>query len=82
MEKGCNMTYNGHKNYNYWNVALWLANDEGLYNMARDYVRRCKSKDEAARAIVADLNDCGLIKTPDGAPYSISAVRAALVGLE
>ena len=75
-------TYNGHKNYNYWNVSLWIGNDEGLYNMARDYVRQCRNKDEAARAFVDCMKECGHDKTPDGAPYTISAVRAALVGLE
>ncbi len=30
-------TYNGWTNYETWNVALWLGNDEGLYNMARMY---------------------------------------------
>ena len=75
-------TYNGHKNYAYWNVALWLANDEGLYNMARDHLRRARTKDDAARNIVQDLMDCGITKTPDGARYSISAVRAGIVGFE
>lgn len=75
-------TYNGHKNYAYWNVSLWISNDEGLYNMARDYIRRCKTKDAAARALVESLKECGIEKTPDGARYSYSAVRAALVGLE
>jgi len=28
--------YNGWTNYETWNVALWAANDEGLYNMARE----------------------------------------------
>ena len=32
-----NNTYNGWKNYETWNVALWLQNDEGLYNMARNW---------------------------------------------
>ena len=30
-------TYNGWTNYQTWNVALWLGNDEGLYDMARMY---------------------------------------------
>lgn len=73
--------YNGHKSYAYWNVALWLGNDEGLYNMARDHIRRAKNRDEAARRIVDDLRECGITKTPDGANYSVSAVRAGIAGL-
>ena len=43
------MTYNGHKNWNYWNVALWIGNDEGLYNLAKDCIKLAKSRREAAR---------------------------------
>ena len=28
--------YNGHKNWNHWNVSLWINNDEGLYRMANE----------------------------------------------
>lgn len=65
-----------------WNVSLWISNDEGLYNMARDYVRQCKTRDAAARAIVESLTECGITHTPDGAKYTVTSVRAALVGLE
>ena len=30
-------SYNGWTNYETWNVALWIQNDEGLYQWARDY---------------------------------------------
>ena len=29
--------YNGWANYETWNVALWLQNDEAMYNIARKY---------------------------------------------
>lgn len=36
--------YNGWKNYQTWNVALWIQNDYGLYTAARDFVSRQKDK--------------------------------------
>ena len=75
-------TYNGYKNWTHWNVSLWIKNDEGLYMLASDMVRHHKTRDEAARAIVKELLQMGIAKTPDGARYSIAAVRAAISGLE
>lgn len=73
-------TYNGHKNWNHWNVSLWINNDEGIYNLARS-ARRGNRSDAAAREFIATLADVGITRTPDGAPYSVSAVRAAMVDM-
>ena len=69
-------SYNGHKNWNHWNVSLWINNDEEFYREACHLIK-CYGKDKAARKLVAEL--CK--ETPDGAPYTFSSVRAALVGM-
>ena len=72
--------YNGHKNWNHWNVSLWINNDEGLYLMARSLAKRY-DRATAAKSMLAQLQDSGNDKTPDGAPYSVSSIRAAMVGI-
>jgi hypothetical protein len=67
------MSYNGHKCWAYWNVALWLSNDELMYKFVCINLR-FRTKDQVAQIIAANFD-----KTPDGARYSKSAVRAALV---
>lgn len=69
--------YNGHKNWNHWNVSLWLNNDEGLYRHARALARR-HGIGEGAALLAVDLHGQ---KTPDGAPYSFSSIRAAMRGI-
>jgi hypothetical protein len=70
-------TYNGHRNWTYWNVALWIANDEKMYRQALACVREYGNSREAARWMVDHLPD----RTPDGARYSVANVSAALRGL-
>lgn len=73
------MTYNGHKNWNHWNVSLWLNNDESLYSILRNCKARYpRARESAARHVLGRLKDEGITKTPDGAPYSLSSIKAAM----
>ena len=74
-------TYNGHKNWDYWNVSLWINNDEGLYNEACQMVRIYKSKARAAKHFCEHLQARGITKTPDDAKYTIEKVKAAMTGM-
>lgn len=83
--------FNGHKNWNHWNVSLWINNDEWLYSMAKSMIaqyRHYKSftgstspRERAAMAMLERLEWQGITKTPDGAPYSVSSIRAAMAGM-
>jgi hypothetical protein len=67
--KGKRMTYNGHKNYQTWNVLLWINNDEGLYNLAR----QCSSYDEFVDCM-KDLGSAIGYETPDNVAWNDSAI--------
>lgn len=69
--------YNGHKSWNYWNVSLWLNNDYGLYQYMVHLVREY-GKGKAAELMAEELAGT---KTPDGATYNKTAIRAAMAGL-
>ena len=75
------MGYNGHKNWNHWNVSLWINNDEGLYQLAKDCMRRTKNRKDAAQVFMGFVGCVLAKKTPDGAPYSVSSVYHAMEGL-
>jgi hypothetical protein len=54
--------YNGWKNYETWNVALWLQNDESMHDLCfycKDY-----------RELVLKLHKKGIAQTPDDVYYA------------
>ena len=60
--------YNGWTNYETWNVSLWIGNDEGLYNFAKDYT----DYEELAKAL---YNEFGLKETPDGVKFDSAKIN-------
>lgn len=75
-------TYNGHKNWNHWNVSLWINNDESLYLHALELIRGDRlDRPAAAKRMLENLRSMGITHTPDGAPYSVTTIRAAMVGM-
>lgn len=75
-------TYNGHRNWNHWNVSLWLNNDEHLWREMIHFISYAKRKADAARMMLDSLRSTGITHTPDGAPYSASAIYHAMAGWE
>jgi hypothetical protein len=68
-------THNGHKNWNHWNVSLWLMNDERLYRRVEQALNDMGTLDEAASGLAWQLKGQ---YTPDGAPYTFTSIRAAI----
>jgi hypothetical protein len=73
--------FNGHKNWNHWNVSLWINNDETLYYQARQAIKAQPTRKDAAELMLWELKQSGISHTPDGAPYSISSIKSAMVGM-
>lgn len=61
-------TYNGWANYETWNIALWIQNDETLYMVARQFVRKYKHDHPYEKFV----DHYSLGKTPDGVCYTDS----------
>ena len=58
--------YNGWKNYETWNVALWIQNDPGLYGMAID----CGSFESFRDMAEA----CDMHTTPDHVAWDLPCI--------
>ena len=61
-----------------WNVYLWIANDEGLYQKGRLAIQQTHSLRSAAELLLAWLHETEQYATPDGVPYSKTNLLHAL----
>ncbi len=59
-------SYNGWKNYETWNVALWIGNDEGLYSIAKE------SGDYDT--FMETMRELGSVETPDKVAWNDSGM--------
>lgn len=62
-------SYNGWENWETWNVALWIGNDDGLYSEAKRF--RVHGYAKFANYLREELQ---LTETPDGAAYNDSGL--------
>ena len=58
--------YNGWKNYETWNVALWINNDERLCSLAS----ACRSYND----LIEQLRELDVTETPDQVAYNDSGM--------
>ena len=61
-------TYNGYTNYETWNAALWINNDEGINLIAQDY----ENYSEFAKAMTHYLGES---ETGDGVKWLSSKIN-------
>ena len=60
-------TYNGWENYETWNAALYISNDAGLYELAREV--------EKYDSLVEILREAGSTETPDQVAWNDSGIN-------
>ena len=66
MTTATDTTFNGWANWETWNVALWIQNDQSIYDAAR--------RSRNYQDLVAELREFGRKETPDGCRWDDPAI--------
>ena len=75
--------YNGHRNWNHWNIALCVDNEYETYKRVKFLLgRKHITKDEIASVLLIEFRNRWGEETPDGAPFTFTGVRAFLTGID
>lgn len=73
------LDYNGWTNYETWNVALWIQNDEFLYNTAKACVEYCGENEtpfeKFVRCMMEGMIGRHLMQTPDGVKWDSACIN-------
>lgn len=70
----------GRPNKAHESIAKLIREDPAMKSLAMRCLSRTTSKDDAAYQMFHVLQGKGQLKTPDGARYTVTAIRAALRG--
>lgn len=62
-------TYNGYESYDHWNTALWLNNDESMYNLLINETEKAVYMEQSLTQTVTNIMNSLPSKTPDDAEW-------------
>lgn len=71
--------YNGYKSYNFWNISLYINNDQNLYDLAIMCINKHNNINLATLVFIDNLN---YSYTPDNVLWTKAGVYSALLSLK
>lgn len=62
------MSYNGWRTFETWDVALWLSNDEGVYNLIQNFIKEHKDVEHLDYKLLKFIQDLVEDNVPEMLP--------------
>lgn len=73
-------TYNGWKNYETWNVVLWLQNEEHSYQRGREIVKAAPSQHQAELDMAEYVEEYAFSDVVNGPEAPLAGLASDLIG--